>query len=248
MTTAQTISLRTFTDLAPARDDLIAVYSDVRAELLHLPNYAVPAFTERLDRHGGDPPGWFAVLAYTEAGGEPIGYVYGNVIESADRWWKRIKPTPARPVHRPPGHSVKELGVRVPWRKTGTAKRLHDTLLAAHTAQPYATLMVNPAAGDGKVQRLYESWGLLEHRRQPSLSGLSDPDGDDPSDGGRSGLTFLNRHRRICGCTGPPGSQAHYRKAPLIPVLLEVAAALGPWDFSGTFCAVHEASQGLSAA
>ncbi|MBC2864451.1 GNAT family N-acetyltransferase [Streptomyces mexicanus] len=171
MTTAQTISLRTFTDLAPARDDLIAVYSDVRAELLHLPNYAVPAFTERLDRHGGDP-GWFAVLAYTEAG-EPIGYVYGNVIESDDRWWKRIKPNPPAQYTDRPAIAVKELGVRVPWRKTGTAKRLHDTLLAAHTAQPYATLMVNPAAGDGKVQRLYESWGYWS-------IGVSHPSPDSP--------------------------------------------------------------------
>jgi hypothetical protein len=72
MTTAPMIELRFFKQLAPARDDLIAVYSDVRAELLHLPNYAVPAFTERLDRHA-NAPGWAAVLAYTDDG-EAVGY------------------------------------------------------------------------------------------------------------------------------------------------------------------------------
>ncbi|MGW8954750.1 GNAT family N-acetyltransferase [Streptomyces sp. NPDC055709] len=157
MTTAQAITMRTVTELAPARDDLIAVYSDVRAELLHLPNYAAPVFAERLDRHSSDP-GFVAVLAYTEDG-EPIGYAYSNVIETDDRWWGRITPTPAATYTARPTVALKELGVRVPWRKTGTSLRLHDTLLAHHTDETFVSLMVNPAAGDGKVQRLYESWG-----------------------------------------------------------------------------------------
>ncbi|WP_328982463.1 GNAT family N-acetyltransferase [Streptomyces mirabilis] len=157
MTTTPTIKLRSFNQLAPARDDLIAVYSDVRAELLHLPNYAIPAFTERLDRHG-NAPGWAAVLAYTDDG-EAVGYAYGNVIDSDDRWWKRVTPTPASEYTDRPAVALKELGARVPWRKTGTARRLHDSLLAEYVNEPYVTLMVNPAAGDGKVQRLYESWG-----------------------------------------------------------------------------------------
>jgi hypothetical protein len=47
--------------------------------------------TERLDRHG-NAPGWAAVLAYTDDG-EAIGYACGNVIESDDRWWKRVAPS-----------------------------------------------------------------------------------------------------------------------------------------------------------
>ncbi|MFF3403995.1 GNAT family N-acetyltransferase [Streptomyces sp. NPDC002659] len=143
--------------LASARDDLVAVYRDVRAELLHLPNYAVSAFAERLDRHGSDP-GWTAVLAYAEDG-EPVGYAYSNVIETDDRWWQRITPFPAAEYIERPAVALKELGVRVPWRKTGTSVSLHDTLLAQHAREPYVSLMVNPAAGEGKVQRLYESWG-----------------------------------------------------------------------------------------
>lgn len=45
------------------------------------------------------------------------------------------------------------------WRKTGTARILHDALLATHDDKPFVTLMVNKAAGDGAVHRLYESWG-----------------------------------------------------------------------------------------
>jgi hypothetical protein len=37
------------------------VYAEVRAPLLHLPNYAVTAFGERLDRHGTEP-GFTAVI------------------------------------------------------------------------------------------------------------------------------------------------------------------------------------------
>ncbi len=55
MTTAPAIELRTFTTLDTARGDLLDVYADVRAPLLHLPNYAVTAFGERLDRHGTEP-------------------------------------------------------------------------------------------------------------------------------------------------------------------------------------------------
>lgn len=54
MTTAPTIELRTVTVLDPVRSDLLDVYAEVRAPLLHLPNYAVTAFGERLDRHGAE--------------------------------------------------------------------------------------------------------------------------------------------------------------------------------------------------
>lgn len=157
MTTAQAITLRIFINVAAARDDLIAVYSDVRAELLHLQNYAVSAFAERLDRHGSEP-GFVTVLAYTETG-EPVGYVYSNVVHAHDRWWKRVTPAPAIQYTERPAVALKELGVRAPWRKTGTSVRLHHALLAHHDVEPYVSLMVNPAAGEGKVQRLYESWG-----------------------------------------------------------------------------------------
>lgn len=50
---------------------------------------------------------------------------------------------------------------RVPWRGTGTARRIHDALLADRN-EPYVTLMVNALAGEGKVHRLYEAWGYKD--------------------------------------------------------------------------------------
>ncbi|MEU9121820.1 GNAT family N-acetyltransferase [Streptomyces sp. NPDC048506] len=160
-----TIELRTFHSLEPARQHLLDVYADVRADLLHLPNYAVSAFTERLDRHSKEP-GWVAVLAYDQD--EPIGYAYANTVDSEDRWWKRVTPTPSVEYTSRHAVALKEIGVRIPWRGTGTARRIHDALLADRN-EPHVTLMVNPAAGDGKVQRLYEAWGYQGiGRSQPS--------------------------------------------------------------------------------
>ncbi len=66
--------------------------------------------------------------------------------------------------------ALKEIGVRVPWRGTGTARRIHDTLLADRS-EPYVTLMVNPLAGEGKAHRLYEAWGYEDiGQSQPSAA------------------------------------------------------------------------------
>ncbi|MFD9792479.1 GNAT family N-acetyltransferase [Streptomyces sp. NPDC059070] len=166
MTTAPAIDLRTTTTLAPIRSDLLDVYAEVRAPLLHLPNYAVTAFGERLDRHGVVDPGFVAVLAY--ANGRPVGYAYANTIEHGDRYWQRITPPPAHQYTERPALALKEIGVRTAWRGTGTARRIHDALLHDR-AEPFVTLMVNKAAGDGKVHALYESWGYEDiGQSQPS--------------------------------------------------------------------------------
>ncbi|MFF0445796.1 GNAT family N-acetyltransferase [Streptomyces sp. NPDC004609] len=166
MTTAPAIELRTFTNLDPVRGDLLDVYADVRAPLLHLPNYAVTTFGERLDRHGTEP-GFVAVLAYADD--EPVGYAYGNTIERGDRYWQRTTPEPPEKYTERPALALKEIGVRHAWRKTGTARRIHDALLARTRDEMHVTLMVNPAAGDGKVHALYRSWGYENMARsQPS--------------------------------------------------------------------------------
>ncbi|WP_405810369.1 GNAT family N-acetyltransferase [Streptomyces sp. NBC_01520] len=159
------IELRTFTGLDTIRGDLLDVYADVRAPLLHLPNYAVTAFGERIDRHSAEP-GFMAVLAYVED--QPVGYAYGNTIAHGDRYWQRIRPAPAEKYTARPAVALKEIGVRAARRKTGAARRIHDALLAARD-EPFVTLMVNPAAGDGRVHALYESWGYEDiGRSQPS--------------------------------------------------------------------------------
>jgi GNAT superfamily N-acetyltransferase len=167
MTTAPVTDLRTFTTLDTVRGDLLDVYADVRAPILHLPNYAVTAFGERLDRHSAEP-GFVAVLAYADD--NPVGYAYGNTIEHGDRYWQRTNPPPAEKYSERPALALKEIGVRPTWRKTGTARRIHDALVTAHD-EPYVTLMVNPAAGDGKVHALYRSWGYEDiGQSQPSAA------------------------------------------------------------------------------
>ncbi|AZM94050.1 GNAT family N-acetyltransferase [Streptomyces sp. W1SF4] len=150
-----TARLRRFTELEEARDPLLTAYADVRAPLLHLPNYAVPTVAERLDRYGRTS-GFTAVLAF-DAEDRPVGYAYGNTVEAGDLWWTRIGDLTGA-YTRSPTLAVREIGVTTPHRGTGLARRIHDALLADR-AERYASLMVNPAAGEGKVLRLYESWG-----------------------------------------------------------------------------------------
>ncbi|MEU9035275.1 GNAT family N-acetyltransferase [Streptomyces sp. NPDC048352] len=150
-----TTRLRRFTDVEQARGPLIEAYAEVRAPLLHLPNYAVPTLAERLERYGRTP-GFAAVLAF-DAEDRAVGYAYGNTVEAGDLWWKRIGDLDAE-YTRTRTLALREIGVTVPHRGTGLARRIHDALLAGR-ADRYASLMVNPAAGDGKVQRVYESWG-----------------------------------------------------------------------------------------
>ncbi|MFD7644367.1 GNAT family N-acetyltransferase [Kitasatospora sp. NPDC059795] len=161
-----TIELRHHTDLtAQARQDLLDVYADVRAPLLHLANYRVQTFAERLDRHATEP-GFELILGYD--GAAPVGYAYGNTADADDRYWKRMtEPLPGGFTDTPV-LVIKEIGVRIPWRGTGTARRIHDELLA-HRAENRVTLMVNPLAGEGKVQALYTSWGYQAiNSQQPS--------------------------------------------------------------------------------
>lgn len=43
-----------------------------------------------------------------------------------------------------PAVALNQIGVRPAWRRTGTARRIDDALLAARD-EPYVTLVVNPA-------------------------------------------------------------------------------------------------------
>jgi GNAT superfamily N-acetyltransferase len=64
--------------------------------------------------------------------------------------------------------ALKEMGVRPAWRNIGAARRIHDALLDKRD-EPFVTLMVNPAAGEGKVHALYKSWGYEDiGQSQPS--------------------------------------------------------------------------------
>ncbi|WP_455357160.1 GNAT family N-acetyltransferase [Streptomyces sp. SYSU K217416] len=152
---AENVELRHYTDTDGVWQTLLDVYADVRAPLLHLPHYAVDAYAERLARHAAEH-GFEAVIGYD--GEEAVGYAYCNKVDPGNRWWKRMDPPLPDRITAGPAVALKENMVRGPWRGTGTARRIHDELLA-HRPEERVSLLVNPAAGDGKVLRLYETWG-----------------------------------------------------------------------------------------
>ncbi|MFD5781761.1 GNAT family N-acetyltransferase [Streptomyces sp. NPDC058220] len=166
--TPDSIELRHAIDIDQVWDTLIEVYAEVRTDKLHLAHYSVERYGERLARHASEP-GWEAVVGFD--GAEPVGYAYINTLQPDDRWWRRMT-TPLPPgCTGLPTVALKEIMLRVPWRGTGTARRIHDELLAARPEEQ-VSLLVNPLAGDGKVKALYEAWGYQEiSAQQPAPDG-----------------------------------------------------------------------------
>jgi len=152
-------------DLSTVRKTLLNLYADVRTPLLHLPHYSVESFAERLDRHGAEI-GFKAVIGFD--GDEPVGYAYANTLTADDRWWARMDDPLPDGFTKVSTIALKEIGVRQKWRGTGAALQIHNELLAGR-AESRVTLLVNPSAGDGKVQAVYERWGyVVFNKQQPS--------------------------------------------------------------------------------
>ncbi|MEU1281808.1 GNAT family N-acetyltransferase [Streptomyces sp. NPDC005805] len=166
--TSDGIELRHATGIDTVWNTLIEVYAEVRADRLHDPHYSVERYGERLARHAAEP-GWEAVIGYDED--EPVGYAYVNTLQPDDRWWRRMAtPLPEGCTDRPTA-ALKEIMLRVPWRGTGAARRIHDELLASRPEEQ-VSLLVNPEAGEGKVKALYERWGYREISvQQPAADG-----------------------------------------------------------------------------
>ncbi|MFF3937676.1 GNAT family N-acetyltransferase [Streptomyces phaeofaciens] len=142
------------------RRTLVDIHVEVRRRDFGLtgPFYAAERFDERLSGHSSQP-GWETVVAYD--GPEPAGFAYATPLGTGTRWWTAMT-TPL-----PDGYTTEtgkrtlalnEIVVRRPWRGTGLARRIHEELLAGRTEER-VTLLVNPKAGDGKVQAVYERWG-----------------------------------------------------------------------------------------
>ena len=154
------LELRHHTDIELVRQAIVDIHVEVRQRDLGLtgPFYSAERFNERLMRHRS-APGWEAVIAYD--GTEPAGFAYASPLGPSTRWWSSMTTS------LPDGYTIEtgtrtlamnEIVVRRPWRGTGVAQRIHEQLLADR-GEERVTLLVNPKAGDGKVQAVYERWG-----------------------------------------------------------------------------------------
>lgn len=162
------IELRHATGIDTVWHTLIEVYAEVRADQLHQPHYSVERYGERLARHGSEP-GWEAVIGYDID--DAVGYAYVNTLQPNDRWWQRMTTPLPEGCTSTSTVALKEIMMRERWRGTGTARRIHDELLA-HRPEEQVSLLVNPLAGGGKVKALYESWGYHQISiQQPSVDG-----------------------------------------------------------------------------
>ncbi|MCX4661127.1 GNAT family N-acetyltransferase [Streptomyces uncialis] len=162
------IEFRSTSDVDAVWATLIDIYAEVRADELHQLHYSVERYAERLARHAS-APGWEATIGYDSA--EPVGYVYVNTVQPGDRWWTRMAPPLPDKCSNIPTVVLREGMLRRPWRGMGLGKRGHDELLA-NRPEEQVSLLVNPLAGNGKVQRLYEAWGYeAVSTQQPSPDG-----------------------------------------------------------------------------
>jgi GNAT superfamily N-acetyltransferase len=138
------------------RSLLLELYAEVYTDVVSKPFFTVEAFATRLDHHAANPT-WEAVVG--RQAGDPVGYAYGSAVAAGTSWWTGVDPPPGGDVARETGGRtfvLYELMVRVPWRRTGVSRRLHDELLAAR-GEDRVTLAVERA--HPRVRALYEGWG-----------------------------------------------------------------------------------------
>ncbi|MEH0467219.1 hypothetical protein [Streptomyces acidiscabies] len=157
--TSTDIEIRHYTSVhvPDLRRTLIDVYREVYADsIADDPFNGVERFGRGLDGWSSRE-GWTCVVAYE--GDTAVGYAYGAPLPRDAAWWKGLlTPAPDHVIQETGSrtYAISELMVRVPWRKTGLSRRLHDALLADRT-ETRATLLVRTS--HPKVGALYESWG-----------------------------------------------------------------------------------------
>jgi len=137
------------------RQTLTDVYAEVYADRLSDPFFSIERFEQRLDGHVSRS-GWEVVVGWVVD--TPVGYAYGSPL-TGPRWWAgMLTPLPEQETAENGKRTLAlfELMVRAPWRKTGTAHRIHEELLAQRPEER-VTLLVEPA--HPKVKTLYENWG-----------------------------------------------------------------------------------------
>jgi GNAT superfamily N-acetyltransferase len=146
--------------LPTVRQAILDIHAEVRHRDFGLTGdfYSVERFDERLSMYASRP-GWSAVLGYED--GEPLGFCFGVPLGPDTKWWASMKEPLAEDFTREDGKrtvALNEIVVRKPWRGSGVAWQLHEAWLSQRTEER-VTLLVNPAAGEGAVQAVYEAWG-----------------------------------------------------------------------------------------
>ncbi|MFE6685127.1 GNAT family N-acetyltransferase [Streptomyces sp. NPDC057743] len=136
---------------------LLDVHDDCYAEQLDDPFHTRERFGWFVNTWSARP-GFACVVGYD--GGEPVGFAYGAPAVEGHEWWRGfLDPAPTDPWT----FALSELMVRPKWRKTGTAQRLHEALLAERP-EALAALLVD--ANHPKVEALYASWGYRKAGNQ----------------------------------------------------------------------------------
>jgi hypothetical protein len=112
-------------------------------------SWLLEAWTERT--------GWECVIGYDDE--QPVGFAHGAPLAAAASWWRCMADELDPEFTRECGtrtFALADIMIRLQWRKSGAAARIHDELLAGRPEQR-ATLLVDSA--HTKVQSLYQSWG-----------------------------------------------------------------------------------------
>ena len=102
-------------------------------------------------------PGWKLVSAAVN--GELVGYAYGFPLGPTSRWWEGMQTAVPADFVSEDGHrtfGISEIMVRLPWRRRGIARALHDELLVDRS-EDRATLLAEP--DNASAQSAYAAWG-----------------------------------------------------------------------------------------
>lgn len=153
--------------LPEVRQTILDIHAEVRHRDFGLtgPFHTVDRFDERLTAYASRP-GWSAVVGHE--GDVPVGFAFGMPLGPDTRWWRSMT-TPV-----PPGSTdetgsrtaaLNEIVVRKQWRGRGVARQIHQAWLDRRTEER-VTLLVDPAAGEGAVQAVYEAWGYTKFGEQ----------------------------------------------------------------------------------
>ncbi|MCX2968225.1 MULTISPECIES: GNAT family N-acetyltransferase [Streptomyces] len=157
-----TVQIRHYSadQLPDIRQTILDVHAEVRHRDFGLTSdfYSVERFDERLTAYASRP-GWTAACGWED--GTPAGFCFGMPLAPETRWWSAMTTPLPENVTKETGNrtvALNEIVVRKPWRGQGVAWQLHEAWLSQRSEQR-VTLLVNPAAGDGAVQAVYEAWG-----------------------------------------------------------------------------------------